>query len=115
MRKHASSTFSPGALALGFAAALAAACPAARADGGSDGLGTDALVAAAPRHSGGWSNGAAALIAKGDGKYSLSYTGAASGDAGAGREATVVGNDDGNPIVEYRAPRGAAALALARR
>ena len=115
MPKHPSSPFSPGALALGFAAAFAAASPAARADGGSDGLGTDALVAAVPHRGGGWSNGTAALIAKGDGKYSLSYTGAASGDAGAGREATIVGNSDGNPVVEYRAPRGAAALALARR
>ncbi|MBD0274586.1 MAG: hypothetical protein ICV73_21980 [Acetobacteraceae bacterium] len=114
MRKHASSTLSRGALALGFAAALAAASPAARADGGSDGLGPDALVAAVP-HRGGWSNGVAALIATGDGKYSVSYTGAASGDAGAGREAAIVGNNDGNPVVEYREPRGATALALARR
>ncbi len=102
MRKHASTAFLPGALALDFAAALSAACSAARADGASDGLGTDALVATVP-HGGGWSSGMAALIAKGDGKYSLSYTGAASGDAGAGREATIVGNNDGNPVVEYRA------------
>lgn len=115
MREHASPAFFLGALALGFAAALAAACPAARADGASDGLGTDALVATVPHGGGGWSNGTAALIAQGGGKYSLSYAGAASGDAGAGRAATIVGNSDGNPVVEYRAPRGAAGLALARR
>ena len=114
MRNGTSPTLLPGAAALGLAAALLAACSPARANGGSDGLGTDALVAAAPRHRG-WSNGAAALIAKGDGRYSLSYAGAASGDAGAGWEATIVGNNDGNPVVEYRAPGGAAAPALARR
>ena len=82
MRKLASPTPSLGALALGFAAALAAAVPAARADGGSDGLGTDALVSAVPHQAGGWSNGTAALIAKGGGKYSLSYAGATTGDVG---------------------------------
>jgi hypothetical protein len=115
MRKHDSSISSRSVLALGFAAAFAAACPTARADGGSDGLGTEALVASVPRGSGGWKNGTAALIANGDGKYSLSYTGAASGDAGVGREATIIGNDDGNPAVEYRMPRAEAALTLARR
>ena len=116
MRKHASPAFFPAASALAFAAAIAAGSPAARADGSSDGLGTNALVAAVPRH-GGWSNGTAALIAQGDGKYGLSYTDAARGDVGAGRAATIAGNNDGNPVIEYRAPHGAAApaLALARR
>ena len=115
MLKHATPTLHPCALALGLAAVLAAACPAARADGGSGGLGTDALVATVPHRGAGWSNGTVALIAKGDGAYSLSYTGATSGDAGEGREAAIIGNADGNPVVEYRAPRGAEALALARR
>jgi len=103
------------ALAAGLAAVLAAACPAARADGESGGLGTDALVATVPHRGAGWSNGTAALVAKGDGAYSLSYTSAVSGDAGAGREATIIGNADGNPIVEYRAQKGAEALAMALR
>jgi hypothetical protein len=115
MLKHTTPAFPTCTLAFGFAAVLAAACPAARADGGSGGLGTDALVATVPHRDAGWSNGMAALIAKGDGAYSLSYTSAASGNAGAGREATIIGNSDGNPVVEYRAPRGAEALALARR
>lgn len=115
MQNRAFPASSPALLALGFAAALAAACPAARAEGGSDGLGTDALVAAMPHRGGGWSNGTAALTAEGDGTHGLSYAGSATGDAGAGREAAVVGNADGNPVVEYRAPRGAPALALARR
>ena len=108
------SAISRAALALGFAAALAAS-PAARADGGSEGMGTDALVAGVSRGGTGWSNGAASLTASGEGGYSLSYRGSASGEAGAGRVATVVGNVDGNPIVEYRAPRAAATAMAARR
>lgn len=94
------------ALALGLAttaAMLAAVWPGdARADN-SRGEGTKALVDGVPRGGTGWSNGPATLAPRGGGKYRLDYdpvpTGSGIGQPGV---PVIVGNDDGNPVVERR-------------
>jgi len=81
---------------------LMSTAPAALADG-SDGMGTQAaaeMVRQSAIHSGsGWQNGLPMLTTTGTG-YSVSYTGTPSSDAGRG-PLVIVGNIDGNPIVEY--------------
>jgi hypothetical protein len=110
MTTRSATTTSPravlGALALlALSAAVAPASPA-RADN-SRGEGTKALVATIPRDSTGWSNGPANLVPQGGGKYRLEYDTALAGVAGAGHPGVpvVVGNSDGNPIIERLPPR----------
>lgn len=112
MDRRNATPFALGALALGLALGLAlAAAPAARADG-SEGMGTQALAEAARRDAArggapGWRNGMPTLVHAGSGGgYSVVYSGAPDGDASMGG-ATLAGNADGNPVVEYRraAPR----------
>lgn len=93
------------ALALLFAAAAWYAAPARAEDSGGDP--TKALVAAVPRDGTGWSNGRdARLVPRGDGRYQVEYEGVPL-DVGAGHpgEPVIVGNSDGNPIIEYLPPR----------
>lgn len=92
------------ALGLAVAAAAAAAWPgAARADN-SRGEGTKALVDTVPRDGTGWSNGPAALVPRGGGKYRLEYGNAPAGDGGAALPGVpmIIDNADGNPVVERR-------------
>lgn len=93
-----------GVLALALAAAAWAA--PAGADN-SRGEGTKALVATIPRDSTGWSNGPASLIPHGGGKYRLEYDTALASVGGAGHPGVpvIVGNSDGNPIIERLPPR----------
>jgi len=97
------------ASALGAAVLLAgtmALAPRAQAEG-SDGIGTEAVVEALRAETirrdspTGWSNGVAILTPRGDGKYTLSYSGSPYGGAGMRGTAIIVGNADGNPVVEY--------------
>lgn len=98
------------ALALGLAVAAGAAAEAwpgaARADN-SRGEGTKALVDGIPRDGTGWSNGPAALIPRGGGKYRLDYGISPTGDGGAAQPGVpmIIDNADGNPVV-VRRPAG---------
>lgn len=94
------------ALALGFAAAaaaLAAAWPGDAQADNSRGEGTKALVDRVQRDGTGWINGPATLVPRGGGKYRLEYDAAPTG-GGVGQPGipVIVGNDDGNPVVERR-------------
>lgn len=106
MTKHPDSARPLSALALALLAADAAVWAApARADN-SRGEATKALAAAVPRDGTGWSNGPARLVPRGGGKYRLEHDGAPV-DVGAGHpgEPVVVGNSDGNPVIEHLPPR----------
>ena len=109
MTTHPISARPLGTLALALALALAAAAwtaAPARADN-SRGEATKALAAAVPRDGSGWNNGGARLVPRGGGKYRLEYDTAVPLDVGAGHsgEPVVVGNSDGNPVIEYLPPR----------
>ena len=101
-------------LALGFA--VLGAAPAARAEG-SEGEGLQAVAEMmrkdAIRNGPGWQNGIATLHASGTG-YGISYAGSPYGAAGRG-PLTIVGNMDGNPIIEYADAAPATNTLLAQR
>ena len=93
------SRFGFASLALGLAVLTAA--PAARADE-SEGMGLQAVAEMmhenALRNRTGWQNGTATLNASGTG-YGISYAGTPHGSVGRG-PLTIVGNMEGNPVVE---------------
>jgi hypothetical protein len=113
-RMRASIASALGAAALGVVATTAVT-HRAHAEG-SDGMGTEAVVEAFRQETigrdsaTGWSNGLATLQQQGNGKYSLSYSGSAYGGVGVPGTATIIGNGDGNPVVEYRSAPTATAL-----
>jgi hypothetical protein len=106
------------ASALGAAMLVAgtmALAPRAQAEG-SDGMGTEAVVEALRAETirrdspMGWSNGVATLTPRGDGKYSLSYSGSPQGGVGMRGTAVIIGNADGNPVIEYNLAPTATAM-----
>lgn len=118
MSRRTTAPFALGMLALGLAAATAAA-PAARADG-SEGMGTQLLAEmmreqAIRNDASGWRNGMPTLVTNGSGGgYSVVYTGRPSGDAGMGGTIIVLGNSDGNPMVERQQATTSPMMAMTR-
>lgn len=82
--------------------AVLPAAPAVRAEQ-DEGMGLQAVVERmreeAMRNGPGWRNGFATLTVSGTG-YGIAYSGTPQGSAGRG-PLTVVGNSEGNPIVDY--------------
>jgi hypothetical protein len=90
-----------GTLAMAAAAAVLLPAAPARADRGG-GEGTQALSALVPRDGTGWTNGGATMVPLGGGKYRLEYDTLLAGPgAGHPTAAVIVGNANGNPIIEY--------------
>jgi hypothetical protein len=112
---HTISRLGFASLAFGFAVLIAA--PAARADG-SEGMGLQAVAEMMRQdtirsgHSG-WRNGEARLVVSGT-SYGVAYSGTPQGSVGRGL-LTIVGNMDGNPLMEYADAAPSTSTLLAQR